>query len=76
MQFKRAMDLVLTIPMLLLAVPLMAFCAVAIRLTMGAPTRFRQERIGFNERRFVTRTLRIVQGYNIPNVSEKSPASS
>jgi sugar transferase EpsL len=50
---KRAVDLALAVPLLLLMLPLMALCAVAIRLAMGRPVLFRQQRIGFRERPFM-----------------------
>jgi sugar transferase EpsL len=49
---KRAADLALSVPMLLVAAPLMALCALAIRIFMGSPVLFRQVRIGYKERPF------------------------
>lgn len=43
---KRLMDLVLTTPALLVSLPIQAVTAVAIRLTMGSPVLFRQQRPG------------------------------
>lgn len=43
---KRLMDLVLTTPALLASLPIQAATAVAIRLTMGRPVLFRQQRPG------------------------------
>lgn len=43
---KRLMDLVLTTPALLVSLPLQAMTAAAIRLTMGSPVLFRQQRPG------------------------------
>lgn len=43
---KRLMDLVLTTPALLVSLPIQAASAVAIRLTMGRPVLFRQQRPG------------------------------
>jgi sugar transferase EpsL len=43
---KRLIDLVLTLPLALLALPAMAVVAVLIRLRLGAPVLFRQVRPG------------------------------
>lgn len=43
---KRLMDLVLTTPALLVSLPIQAVTAAAIRLTMGSPVLFRQQRPG------------------------------
>jgi lipopolysaccharide/colanic/teichoic acid biosynthesis glycosyltransferase len=43
---KRLMDLVLTTPALLVSLPIQAMTALAIRLTMGSPVLFRQQRPG------------------------------
>ncbi|HDS29307.1 MAG TPA: sugar transferase [Candidatus Acetothermia bacterium] len=43
---KRALDLTLAIPMLLVALPLLCICALAIKLEDRGPVFFRQERIG------------------------------
>jgi exopolysaccharide biosynthesis polyprenyl glycosylphosphotransferase len=43
---KRALDLALTVPALLALLPLLAACAVAVRLSDGPGVLFRQERIG------------------------------
>ncbi|NQW10304.1 MAG: exopolysaccharide biosynthesis polyprenyl glycosylphosphotransferase [Alphaproteobacteria bacterium] len=49
---KRIEDLVLGVIFLLLAAPLLAMIALTIRLTMGAPVLFRQQRHGFNNNTF------------------------
>ncbi len=49
---KRAMDLVGSVALLVLAAPLMALIAVAIKLDSRGPVFFRQERIGRGGRRF------------------------
>ena len=61
MRLKRAIDLVITLPMLLIAAPVMAFFAIAIRITMGTPVLFTQKRIGFHERPFVLRKFRTMR---------------
>ncbi|MFJ8253862.1 exopolysaccharide biosynthesis polyprenyl glycosylphosphotransferase [Streptomyces sp. NPDC094466] len=58
---KRAMDAVLAAVGLLLAAPVLAACALAVRLSGGPGVIFRQERIGRHGRPFVLlkfRTLR------------------
>lgn len=49
---KRAEDLLLTIPILVLLSPLMLLTAIAIRLDSPGPIFFRQPREGFNNRLF------------------------
>jgi len=49
---KRALDLALTVPGLAVVAPVMAGVAVAVRLTMGAPVLFRQQRPGLHGRLF------------------------
>ena len=60
-QGKRALDLVVAVPALLFAAPLLMACALAVRWTDGPGVLFRQERIGQDGRSFVLlkfRTLR------------------
>ncbi|MER7699822.1 sugar transferase [Streptomyces sp. NPDC096095] len=62
---KRAMDAVLATVGLLLAAPVMAACALAVRLSDGPGVIFRQERVGRHGRPFVLlkfRTLRPTDG--------------
>ncbi|HMB51935.1 MAG TPA: sugar transferase [Thermoanaerobaculia bacterium] len=49
---KRALDLALTLPGLLLLAPLLAAVAAALRLTLGSPVLFRQTRPGLGGARF------------------------
>lgn len=49
---KRVMDLTIALPLALLALPVMAVIAVAIRLDSRGPVLFRQERIGRRGRPF------------------------
>lgn len=49
---KRALDLSLTLPALLLSLPVQAVVAVVIRLRLGSPVLFRQERPGLAGRPF------------------------
>lgn len=50
---KRSLDLALTIPGLLLLSPLLAFIALAIKLTSPGPVFFRQERVGRGNQPFL-----------------------
>jgi exopolysaccharide biosynthesis polyprenyl glycosylphosphotransferase len=49
---KRALDIVVAVFGLVLAAPVMAACALAIRLADGPPVLYRQERMGLDGRRF------------------------
>ncbi|MGW0120096.1 exopolysaccharide biosynthesis polyprenyl glycosylphosphotransferase [Streptomyces sp. NPDC003327] len=58
---KRALDIALAVPALVLALPVLALCALAVRLSDGPGILFRQERIGQHGRPFTLlkfRTLR------------------
>jgi lipopolysaccharide/colanic/teichoic acid biosynthesis glycosyltransferase len=50
---KRVVDLTLATLALILALPVMALVALVVRLTMGAPVLFRQQRPGLHGRPFV-----------------------
>ena len=50
--FKRAMDLCLSLPVAVLAAPIMALVAAAIKLEDGGPVFYKQERITLNGKRF------------------------
>jgi len=49
---KRTFDLVVASVALVILLPVMAIVALAIRVTMGSPVLFRQERLGYRERVF------------------------
>lgn len=49
---KRALDLALSVPAAVLSLPVQAVTAVAIRVTMGSPVLFRQQRPGIDGRPF------------------------
>jgi lipopolysaccharide/colanic/teichoic acid biosynthesis glycosyltransferase len=55
---KRALDLMLSIPALLVLSPLMLMLAAAILLSMGRPVLFRHERVGRDGRPFLVRKFR------------------
>jgi lipopolysaccharide/colanic/teichoic acid biosynthesis glycosyltransferase len=50
---KRALDLSLTLPALVVLAPVLAVVALLVRLKLGAPVWFRQQRPGLNGRPFV-----------------------
>lgn len=58
---KRAMDLVLTVPTIVITLPLMGICALAIRLAMGSPVLFQQKRIGLRGQPFLIRKFRTMR---------------
>jgi lipopolysaccharide/colanic/teichoic acid biosynthesis glycosyltransferase len=49
---KRALDLAITLPLLVLLSPLLLAIAVAVKLTSRGPVLFRQTRVGFREQPF------------------------
>lgn len=55
---KRAFDLVVTTPVLVLSLPVQVVVAVAVRRKLGSPVLFRQERPGLDGRIFVMRKFR------------------
>jgi exopolysaccharide biosynthesis polyprenyl glycosylphosphotransferase len=50
--FKRSFDIIAAVLALILVSPLMALCAILIRLTSPGPVIFRQQRAGLNGRHF------------------------
>ncbi len=50
--FKRPIDFIGAAVLVLILLPLYALIAILIRINMGSPVMFRQERIGFKERKF------------------------
>ncbi len=55
---KRSIDIIVAVALLILSSPLSAFAALAIRVHMGSPILFRQQRIGLDERPFEILKLR------------------
>jgi len=49
---KRWLDLAVALPALLLLAPLLALLALLVRLDLGAPVLFRQQRVGWQEKPF------------------------
>lgn len=58
---KRSMDLVVSSAALLAMWPVMALVAVVMRLTMGRPVLFRQERVGRDEQPFTMLKFRTMR---------------
>jgi polysaccharide biosynthesis protein PslA len=61
---KRALDLVLTVPLLVLIAPLLAVVALAIRFETPGPILFKQARVGRGNRQFMVlkfRSMRVEQ---------------
>ena len=52
MRLKRLFDLVVTVPALLLLAPVLALIALLVRLKLGAPVLFRQQRPGLHGKPF------------------------
>ena len=50
---KRVLDLTLTLPCLVLVLPIMGFISVLLLMTMGFPVFFKQTRLGYNGSPFV-----------------------
>lgn len=76
---KRMLDLILTIPALVLLSPLMAFLALLIWATQGRPILFRQQRPGYRGQvftlyKFTTmRDLRAPDGSLLPDAERLTP---
>jgi len=61
---KRAIDLLIAVPCLVLALPTMAIIAIAVKLDSKGPIFFRQRRLGFRGRPFVIykfRTMSVME---------------
>lgn len=58
---KRAFDLLLASMALVVAVPVLGLAALAVRLTMGGPVLFRQERIGLDGQLITVLKLRTMK---------------
>lgn len=75
---KRAIDLAIALPALVLLSPLMTLIALAVRLKLGSPVLFRQERPGLKGRPFTLAKFRTMsdardsQGDPLPDVARLS----
>lgn len=63
---KRLLDVLMSLVGLIIAAPIMALLAIAIRVTMGRPVFFRQPRIGFHDRIFTLVKFRTMRGESLP----------
>jgi lipopolysaccharide/colanic/teichoic acid biosynthesis glycosyltransferase/glycosyltransferase involved in cell wall biosynthesis len=76
---KRVLDLVVTIPLLVLASPVLAITGLLVRLRLGAPVLFRQRRPGLHGRPFTVlkfRTMndrRDANGALLPDAERLTP---
>ena len=61
MQFKRAFDLCLTIPGLIIFTPVMLLLAILVRWRLGSPVIFRQERPGYQGQPFIIYKFRTMR---------------
>ena len=68
---KRVMDLVIILLALPVVLPLMALCALAIRLDSPGPVFFVQERVGKGGRRFLMYKFRTLR-HNLDNSAHKT----
>jgi lipopolysaccharide/colanic/teichoic acid biosynthesis glycosyltransferase len=69
---KRAMDLAITTPLLLLLLPLMASIAIAIKMDSPGPIFFRQQRIGRSNRLFQILKFRSMYHAQSDNAGRRS----
>jgi lipopolysaccharide/colanic/teichoic acid biosynthesis glycosyltransferase len=73
LRWKRALDLALTVPALILLSPVFALVALAVRASLGSPVIFKQQRPGIHERPFTLykfrtmRDARDAQGALLPD---------
>jgi exopolysaccharide biosynthesis polyprenyl glycosylphosphotransferase len=61
MLLKRALDIAVAVPMLILLAPVMAAIAIAIRLDSAGPILFRQRRLGYEMRPFTALKFRTMR---------------
>jgi exopolysaccharide biosynthesis polyprenyl glycosylphosphotransferase len=66
LMIKRALDLVISLILIVLLAPLFVVVAILIKLSSQGPVFFRQERIGLNKRRFFIYKFRTM----VPNAEE------
>lgn len=64
LSIKRAMDIVLSVLLLILCLPLFAMIAVAVKATSKGPVFFKQQRVGQYGRRFTFLKFRSMQDNN------------
>ena len=59
--FKRGLDIAVSFSLLVLALPIIVFIAAAVRISMGTPVFFRQQRPGLKARPFFLAKFRTMQ---------------
>ena len=64
---KRLLDLALTVPALVLLLPVLALVAVLVRLKLGSPVLFRQQRPGYHGRPFTIYKFRTMADTRDPD---------
>jgi sugar transferase EpsL len=62
---KRGLDIILALPVLIVATPIVLMTALVIRITMGSPVMFVQERPGLRGRPFRLLKLRTMRGTDV-----------
>jgi len=67
-KLKRWLDIVTSVTMMLLLMPLCALIVLAIKLTSRGPVLFRQERIGLGGKRFTILKFRTMTADNDPSI--------
>lgn len=72
---KRAMDLALAVPALIVAAPVLLGCALAVRLGDGPGVLFRQERIGRGGRSFTLLKFRTLPAGDAHGTATRSSAA-
>jgi sugar transferase EpsL len=76
---KRLFDLVLTIPVLFMLAPLLALIALCVRVRLGSPVLFRQQRCGLHGQPFILWKFRTMtedrddRGYLLPDAERVTP---
>ena len=59
---KRLIDILVSLPLLVLLAPVMAIVAAGVRLDVGGPVLFRQQRPGLKGRPFTIYKFRTMRG--------------
>lgn len=75
-RIKRLMDLVICVPALIVAAPLMLFIGLLVRMDSHGPAIFKQERIGQHNRRFIMlkfRTMHVDAEQRMKEMAEHTP---
>lgn len=70
---KRAIDIAMSSFVLLILLPLFLFLAIIIKITSAGPVFFKQERVGFNGKKFSMYKFRSMRSSKLPEVSLLTP---